>query len=241
MQSDRGILVAADEHQEWMLPWWWKHYSAFNHLPVLFIDFGMSEEALAWCRSKGAVHSLSSPHIKSKEEISPDTVLQWQSAYGTGFWRARPSWFKKPLALIQTPFETTLWLDLDCEVKADLTPLFATLRADVALVPEPGYAHTHMRAHSICHKEETVYNSGVVLYRKASPLIASWANAVENFSEFHWSDQHLLSRLIFEQNASIDVLPRLYNWHMGLGENGDAHIVHWLGDAGKERIFMNLQ
>ncbi|MES2122244.1 MAG: hypothetical protein V4492_05650 [Chlamydiota bacterium] len=241
MQS-RGVLVATDANQEWMLPWWWKHYSSHNGLPVLFVDLGMSEEAKQWCKSKGAVCSLpdTPSRVKSKEEMPPTIVQQWESAYGKSFWKSRPSWFKKPLALQQTLFDTTLWLDLDCEVRSDLTPLFSTLTTEIALLPEPHYAHAHMRAFAICQDEETIYNSGVILYRRGSPLIAAWAEACTLDSASHWSDQHLLSRMLHEQKISVDILSPLYNWHRGVGDNLDAHIVHWLGDAGKEYILMNM-
>ncbi len=48
-----GILIGCDRNQEWLLPWWWDHYSAHNAYPVAFADFGMSKKALAWCREKG--------------------------------------------------------------------------------------------------------------------------------------------------------------------------------------------
>ncbi len=241
--QNKGVVVATDAHQEWMLPWWWKHYSAHNALPVLFVDLGMSEEALLWCRSKGTVCSLSQTpsRVKPKEEMPSALVQQWELAYGKGFWKSRPSWFKKPLALLQTPFEMTLWLDLDCEVRGDLSPLFSSLSRDIALVPEPHYAHAHMRAFAICEEEETIYNSGVVLYRRGSPLIAAWAEACVSDSAAHWSDQHLLSRMLYEQKIPVDLLSPLYNWHRGLGDNSDAQIVHWLGDVGKEHIFMSMQ
>ena len=35
-------------------------------------------------------------------------------------------------------------------------------------------------------------------------------------------------------------LPSLYNWHMALGRNPLAQIIHWLGESGKEYIRFNL-
>ena len=237
-----GVIVGCDAKQEWILPWWWNHYSAHNIAPVLFVDFGLSSEAALWCEQKGKVISL--PHdlplVKPKEELEKTTTARWEAAFGDGFWRARPSWFKKPFALLQTPFEKTLWLDLDCEVKADLSPLFSGLTEEISLAPETTYAHKHMQTFSLCEQQETIYNSGVILYRHGSPTILDWAQASIDRNDAFWSDQHLLSRLIYEKQRKIVELPQLYNWHMGLGKNEQARIIHWLGDIGKEYISLNL-
>jgi hypothetical protein len=56
--SQSGIIVGCDANQEWLLPWWWDHYCKHNSYPVAFVDFGMSEAALAWCQEKGQCISL---------------------------------------------------------------------------------------------------------------------------------------------------------------------------------------
>jgi hypothetical protein len=50
----------------------------------------------------------------------------------------------------------------------------------------------------------------------------------------------LLSRLVFENKEPIEPLSSLYNWHMALGNNQEAEIIHWLGDPGKEYICLSL-
>ncbi len=57
----KGILIGCDQNQEWMLEWWWAHYSRHNCYPVAFVDFGMSQEAKKWCQSKGHWISLDAP------------------------------------------------------------------------------------------------------------------------------------------------------------------------------------
>lgn len=238
----QGVIVGCDEQQEWILPWWWNHYSTHNHSPVLFVDFGLSTEAAQWCEQRGKVISLPPdlPLITPREEIGKSTIERWEAAYGNGFWKARPSWFKKPFALLQTPFEKTLWLDLDCEVRADISSLFSPTIEEISLAPEPEYVQEHMQAFSIRQKEEKIYNSGVLLYRHDSPTILEWAQACISRADDFWSDQHLLSRLIFEKQKKIIELSQLYNWHMAFGPNEQAHIVHWLGDVGKEYICLSL-
>lgn len=237
-----GVIVGCDENQEWILPWFWNHYSTHNTLPVLFVDFGLSAEAAQWCKQRGKVISLPSqlPEMKPRIALDPGIVERWEAAYGTGFWKARSCWFKKPFALLQTPFEKTLWLDLDCEVKDDVSPLFSSFTEEISLVPEPRYAQEHMRAFSIRNEKEIIYNSGVVLFRHGSPTILEWAIESMHRADAFWSDQHLLSRLILERQTHVTELSQLYNWYMAFGKNEQARIIHRLGDPGKEYICLNL-
>ena len=70
-----GILVATDKQIEWMLPWWWHHYSKHNRYPVVFVDLGMTETAKAWCRQRGKLISLECPKnlVVPKDLISRGT------------------------------------------------------------------------------------------------------------------------------------------------------------------------
>lgn len=77
---NKGVLVGADQKQEWLLLWWWKNYSEENELPVCFVDFGMSEKGRKWCQKRGQLllveeiplHSVdSSLALKWNENISP--------------------------------------------------------------------------------------------------------------------------------------------------------------------------
>src|SRR5579862_7309437 len=121
-----GIIVGTDLTQEWLLPWWWKHYSAFNAYPVAFVDFGMSDPVKDWCRERGELISLfvADVFVAEREEIDPALVKQMEEACGKEFWPSRHAWFKKPLACLQSPFVKSLWIDLDCEIRGQLDPLF---------------------------------------------------------------------------------------------------------------------
>jgi hypothetical protein len=70
-----------------------------SSLPVAFVDGGMSDKRRAWCDKRG--------HLVSVEHI--DLPRSW----------------RKPEALHLTPFERTLWLELDCEVRGDVSKMFA--------------------------------------------------------------------------------------------------------------------
>ncbi len=104
--QEKGIITGCDKNQEWMLQWWWDNYHEHNRYPVMFADFGMSEQGLEWCRSHGEVISLS--------DIQLD------------------AWYKKPIAMQRTRFKKTIWIDLDAEIRGNLNELFTVKGFGVA-------------------------------------------------------------------------------------------------------------
>lgn len=233
-----GIIVGADRKIEWLLDFWWSHYIKHNSLPVTFVDFGMSAKAKQWCTERGTLIPLPSlASIASKSKIDPMTAKQWEKVYGKEVWKKRQSWFKKPFALLQTPYKRTLWLDLDCEVLGPLDRMFDFCTPNVvALARETEAAHSHEREQEQLLKDEVLYNSGVIVYQKNAPLIQCWAQAVKALNGEFWGDQQLLSRLIFLKKFKIKELGPEYNWRMSQGVNFHALIVHWVSAWGKAYI-----
>lgn len=249
------MIVGCDERQEWILPWWWKHYSQHNTFPVTFIDWGLSQEAKLWCQEHGELIFLEidffrncisreSSHWKEREALDSNLVRVWEKGYGTGFWVSRKSWFYKPFALLHTPYKKTLWLDLDCQVKNNLDALFDKER--IALCPLPDYDKKYGLAYyckefetknHLVLQNEVIFNTGVIVYSHACPLILQWAQAVPSRSEFFLGDQNLLSRILFETKYPVDHLSQEYNWYLGLGHNPEAKIIHHIGDLAKELIW----
>lgn len=229
IRKEDGVLVATDIGLEWMLPWWWEHYSRHNSHPVAFVDFGMSEEARQWCRERGEFIPLrvADIFVAEQEEVEASYVQEWEKHFGTNFWPSRRAWFKKPLACLQSPFHRTLWLDLDCEVRGSIAPLFAFSDHPI------GIALCKERWKKRCMP---IYNSGVIVFRRNLLLIEDWAN--ESFANNHQfrCDQELLSHLITEQKIEVNELPELMNWTLCNGKNPDALIYHWQGYQGHKGI-----
>lgn len=212
----RGVLIAADRNCEWLLPWFFERYNACNAHPLAVVDMGMSHGALTFCYKRAEVIALEAPKV-------PSLSVQFQG------------WYKKPFAFLQTPFEKTLWLDCDCEVLKPLDPLFE-LEGEIYLTPDTENSHLKEQSLGTIQKGETLYNSGVVLYQKNSPLIEKWAERVLDQDRVFFSDQHVLSKLIQENSYPIQPLHDNYNWRMSQGFNIHAAIVHWAGSWGKEYI-----
>ncbi len=219
---------------EWLLPWWWERYTEHNSFPVAFADFGLSACGRTFCRNRGTLLSIESP-LLGKERIDPLAAQAWEELYGKTLWAARPSWFKKPFALAQTPFEHTLWLDLDCEVLGPLDCLF-DIDAEIALARETEGSIDRARGLGLLKEDEMLYNSGVILYKKGAQIIDKWAQAASKRSLEFVGDQQLLSRLFYEEQFTPHELEPIYNWRISGGLHISAVIIHWVGNWGKDFI-----
>lgn len=234
--SAEGVIVGTDLSQEWLLSWWWSHYTKYNHHPVVFIDFGMTTQMKQWCQTKGDLIRLEPADffVKEKEEIDPSLAENWERKYGEQVWISRDAWFKKPFACLKSPFKKTLWIDLDCQIKGSVAPLFlfSDHPSQIALAKDRA-ASSHPNQQGLDCESRFIYNSGVISFEKGAPLIQLWAHESKKRNGFFRTDQDLLSQLIFEQSLEICELPPIYNWTIGYGENPDSVIDHWVGEIGK--------
>lgn len=230
MSDSKGVLVGCDESQEWLLSWWWKNYTKENKFPIAFADFGMSEKGKKWCEKRGVVQSLHLENlaVASKNEIDPALVNEWEKTLSP-FWNSRQAWFKKPFALLNTPFEKTIWMDLDCEVLGSLEPIYSYIdpksKMGLMKVRDPETV-----------REAILYNSGVIVFEKSSPLLKKWAKSALFQNHQFLGDQDALSQVIFEEGLPVGELPEIYNWRMCGGFRFDAVVLHWAAVWGKEYI-----
>lgn len=229
---DWGIICGADHAQEWLLPWWWSRYSSLHDLPVTFCDFGMGQEMRNWCAERGEVISIAlGPEcVIQKRDLHPELIEHGESIYGERVWAARQQWFKKPFALLESPYKTALWIDLDCEILKPLTPLFSAFDpvAEMALVRESSCSHLPKG------DPELRYNGGIVLFRQGSSLIEKWAQGAIELNHLFLGDDQLLSYLIHLHRIEVQELPEIYNWRPLQWLNFNAAVIHWVG--GKEHI-----
>ncbi len=226
----RGIIVGSDHKQEWLLSWWWKHYSSHNSYPVVFMDFGLSEEGKLWCQERGQCIPVPSFEIESENKVSFQNKEFWEARFGKSIWFCRSVWFRKPLALLLSPFDAGLWLDLDCQVNGPLEPLFNSLLfgSDIAL------ARNDLTSNS--SSQEINYNSGVIAFKKDAPILHNWAEEALNRNAEYPTDQQALCRAIFIHKPSLVELPVSYNWQTALGPNSEALIYHYSDGTGKIEI-----
>lgn len=239
--QDRGMVVGCDARQEWMLPWWWGHYSAHNDYPVLFINFGMSPKAADWCKAHGQCidFDLSLDFFVPQEKIPSELQQVWRENFAMkDFWQLRPRWYKKTFAMLKSPFRRNIWTDLDCEVRGDLTSLFDTClnEAGLAIAPEPKYSNDEAIKVGLLKAGEVNYNAGVVVYAHGSETMLRWAESIVDMNGQFPGDQDVLSYLIRHEHLPVYELPQIYNWRMAQGPNPEAVIIHWVADWGKQHI-----
>lgn len=216
-----GVIIATDQSRQFLLPFWWECYKKYNDYPVTIIDFGMSAAAHQWCKERGEVIQLS----------LPDWLFDKRQLMSTRYFiqGVRRAWFHKPFAMLLSPYKRTLWLDMDCQVNGNLSPVFPyaenpTQMALCTSIPKkPG--------------DEIEYNSGVIAYLKGCPLIQEWARATVEMEGDFKGDQNILTRLIVDQHRSVVILPDEYNWRVKpWGVNEKALIIHWIDDT-KRALF----
>ncbi len=227
--AQEGIIVGADLSQEWLLPWWHSHYRVHNAFPIAFVDFGMSDEMKKWCRSHGELIPLyvADIFVTEKSEMDPAFAAALEKAFGKEFWSLRNAWFKKPLAFLQTPFRKSLWIDLDCQIRGPLKPIFDLCNEDLAIAIDLSIDASG---------GIPVYNSGVVAFKKGLPVIEKWADDCFERNHAYRADQDILNAIIQEQNIPIAEIPPIYNWSRCKEENPHAVILHWHGPQGKATI-----
>lgn len=243
IQDDsKGVIVGCNRNHEWLLPWWWMNFRLHNTLPVTFMNFGdMSLAALEWCRVRGNVIKFDIPDhfVAEKEKVDPLLAKTWESM-NTSVWALRKGWFKKPFALLKTPYQKTIWLDLDCQVRGSIEPLFNYLnQADIALVPEVELDQKLNRERGLLLPGEIMYNAGVIVFKHGSKVIQEWGKQAIEQNHLFFGDQQLLIRILFSQHIPVEPIPILYNWPMPYGINTNAIIMHWWG-AQKANILMQI-
>jgi hypothetical protein len=241
--NDFGVIVGTSRRQEWLLPWWWMHFRMHNDLPVLFVDFGdLSSEALSWCRKRGEVVKLelSDDFMGSRDEIDPMLVKDWESMQ-PNVWSLRFTWYKKPFTLLLSPFQKTLWLDLDCQVQGSLDPLFSIplQEGGIGIVAESeryqliNWKTGRNKSTKLC------YNAGVILYETGSKIVQEWIAQSKQKNREHCSDQQMLVHVLNTSNIPFTSLPAEYNWTLDRGLSPKAVILHCFGDIGK--VFIKNQ
>ena len=247
LKKNDGVIVGCDHHQEWLIPWWWSKYAECNTYPVTFVDFGMSQKSRRFCQSHGEVLFVhdSMHFLAEKKDVAPQTVSLWESIYKAEVWNYRKSWFKKPFAMFLSPYQRSIWLDLDCEVVSSLEVLFETCHhpSKIALAREPENLQVLMRKQDLLFEKEVLYNSGVIVFESGAELIRKWIQrTLSDHSQFV-GDQNLISRLIHQNPLGIFELPAIYNWRIFASNDPlqvvvhpQAVIIHWAHDWGKEHI-----
>lgn len=108
---DKVILTGCDKKTEWMLPWFVENYKKHNDIPLIFANFGCSEEMQNYVFEQfHAILNFKNNELKG--------------------------WFMKPLAMMTCPSIETVWIDTDCEVLGNISGIFKLIKNEKLLMAE---------------------------------------------------------------------------------------------------------
>lgn len=249
-----GVIVGCTRSHEWILPWWYMHFRMHNEHPITFFDFGnLSSSAKEWCKARGQLVILPETieySIVKKEAISSELVTRWEGHQNLDVWNARKAWFKKPFACLNSPYERTLWIDLDCQVRKMIDPIFLCCEnpLKIAVVEEPDWVLEKHVKHGYLYEGEMEYNTGVIAFKHGCELIKQWAQACVENNHTQRGDQEVLAQMLFVRDLCLPTLPSNYNkrGYVQVGSEGDLKIdesvviLHWVG-IGKEIIETQME
>jgi hypothetical protein len=112
-ETNNIFITGADKKCEWLLPWWYRNYSANNNIPIIIADFGLSSQGLDWCEKNN---------------------LEVQKVEGSKGWHMKPS------ALSQiNKGEKRVWIDVDCQVLKKIDNIFDYVVEDKLTCSEDTY------------------------------------------------------------------------------------------------------
>lgn len=180
----------------------------------------MSEAAKKWCSDKGLILPFEKSHdfVVPKEGLTAARRKKWESMCSAEVWRMRKSWFKKPLAMLQTPFQKNVWMALDCEVCQPIDAIFNEIGSNTLGAVKVGKRH---------------YTSGVIVYDKKASLLKAWAEACLTKHCSCIKAEEVLTQLICKNKYPFKELGEEFNWLMGWGYNLHLKIAHWACSWGK--------
>ena len=133
-----------------------------------------------------------------------------------------------------SPFDVTLFLDIDTEIQGNLD--FGFQQADrVACCIAPA-TNAHLAAEGDFKqripKDLPQYNTGVIFFTQAhAPLFRLWANYINEDPNAYKNDQPHFSLACHNLDVSPYVLPRNWNWRRKIRYeskvlHGDLKILH---------------
>jgi len=204
---DKVFLTGCDLRTEWQLPWFIENYKKHNDTPLVLANFGMTDEALLY--AKNHVHA----------------IINLSEYAGKG-------WFLKPMAMLQCPSKESVWIDTDCEVRANISKIFDYIEPEKLLMGID-YPWSHRSG-------SKWYNSGVIGFRGKPNILKRWKAQIE-ISKKRGDQEVLFSMLndITKMTYIVD-LPHKYNvLRIDLIDNtapDEIAIMHWTGEKGNKEI-----
>lgn len=205
----KAFMVGSDANTEWMLPWFVENYKKHNNIHLTLMDFGMSDKMLNWAQE----------NVQSIADMRIDTG-------------GMPTWFLKPVSMMNSPFKRTCWIDIDCEVLGDISGIFDyVVPSKITMCLDRPWSKKF---------NTTMYNSGVVAFEGRPEILIKWHQRIQERPMR--GDQETLHDMLdpLSQLMYINELPHKYNVlrldHLENRVPRDVLVNHWTGAKGKNII-----
>lgn len=205
-----GVMTGICPGQEWLWQPWIEAFRATNgQYPVAVADFGMEASY------KVHIEGMNYP------------VIDMADCPAEG-------WFRKPTAILRSPFRRTLWLDLDCMVQDDMRPLLDRAKGGRIVAPLDLYAKHQERG---LNPDVTIYDTGAIAVEWGDDAISEWAALC---LERPWpvrGDQEMFSMLVHNTNTPISEFPldEFAAW-FNPKHTARTRVIHWCGQRGKDAL-----
>lgn len=208
---DKCFMTGCDSKTEWLLEWFIDNYLKYNNIPMIFANFGVSDKMLEFVKNSGKFNGIMDVSKKSEK-----------------------GWFLKPYSMLNTPARETYWIDTDCEVLGDISPLFKMLETEkLSMAEDKPWSK---------RRNELWFNSGIVGFRFKPLVLYNWVKAIkENPSVGDQETLHVMLGDDLGRRVYIKELPNEYNWLRvqlvnDKQDNKNKKIMHWTGQKGKTII-----
>lgn len=206
----KAFVTGTDKNQEWMSKWFiLQHRKLHPEVKLVFACFGqLSDEVYNWVSN------------------NVDVVLEYEKG-------AKCAWFLKPQALIDSPYDISCWMDLDCQLVRPMDDVF-----------------DHVTDHKLgvtidAGRKGNWFATGLVVSKSNSPLLIQWRDACKVSNTR--GDQEVLKQLLDQDSSLESSLVKLdvdYQWlrrQLEMRQDSETkRMVHWTGPAGKKHIRENI-
>ena len=209
-ESNRAFITGCDSNTEWMLKWFIKNYKKHNDTPLVFCDFGITQETRSWLYQVEKIEIIELPK---------------QSVGG---------WFYKPAALYHSPYKETCWIDTDIQVLGDLSGIFKYVEDDkLGMVEDKPWSK---RRGEKWHNSGVVAIRGKPPILKKWMMTCLNNPRIGDQEVLH--DMVRINPMM--RLMHIADVPNIYNWlriQLVDGEdNPNKLCMHWTGPKGKDHI-----
>lgn len=206
---DKVFLTGCDSKTEWMLAWFLKNFNKHNTTPIVFADFGVSEQ--------GANHASSCA-----------SIIDMTGTGGQG-------WFKKPQAMIEASkiANKVCWIDTDCHVLSNISGVFDLIEPNKLAMVEDG--PWSKRRQEVWHNTGVVaFQDRPPILDEWFKAVK--ANPVQGDQEvLHM----ILRKDLKRQINTTSLPPEYNWLRLMLQDGNDSKkkkVMHWTGAKGKEHI-----